>query len=373
MSLLYLLTGAVLGFFIGWLLAKRTQDTQKIAAQMNSEFENIASRIMQSKADRFTELNKTNMRDILEPLGKDISAFRQKVEEVYIRESKERFSLGERVKELAELNRVISEEAHNLTRALKGDVKTQGDWGEMILEHILEKSGLRKNHEYFMQEQLADMEGSPLLSDTDGRKMRPDAIIRYPDKRSVIVDSKVSLNAFTRYLEATDADVQEKELASHVMAIKNHIDGLSRKGYDDYQASLDFVMLFIPSEPAYIAALQGDATIWDYAYKKRILLMNPTNLITSLKLIEDLWKRENQNANAMKIAEQGGRMYDKLAGFVDSLKEVGASLDKAVHLHDQAMKQLSTGKNNLLNQAENLKKLGLKTKKNLLATAEEEV
>lgn len=372
MTLLYLLTGALLGFAIGWLLAKRKEDTQRIAAQMNTEFENIAHRIMHSKEERFTELNKASMNAILEPLGKDISAFRKKVEEVYLNESRERFSLGEKVRELAELNRVISAEAHNLTRALKGDAKVQGDWGEMILEHILEKSGLRKNHEYFMQEQLADTEGVPLLSDVDGRKMRPDAIIRYPDNRSVIVDSKVSLNAFTRYLEATDADEQKRELAAHVMAIRNHIDSLSRRGYDDYQASLDFVMLFIPGEPAYIAAMQGDATIWDYAYKKRILLMNPTNLITSLKLIEDLWKRENQNINAMRIAEQGGRMYDKLAGFVDTLDNVGDSLNKALTLHDQAMKQLSTGKGNLLSQAEKLKNMGLKTKKSMLTSFVEE-
>lgn len=345
-------------------------DTQKeemkvLGEKFNTEFENIANKILDTKTEKFTELNKSNLKLILEPLGENITAFKTKVEEVYDKESKERFSLGEKVKELAELNKVISDEAHNLTKALKGEAKTQGRWGEMILESVLERSGLVKDREYFMEHQLLDADGNPLKSDSEDKKMRPDAVIKYPDNRSVIIDSKVSLNAFTRLLAATDVEEQKKELEAHVAAIKNHIVTLSAKGYDDYDKALDFVMMFIPSEPAYIAALQGDADLWNFAYDKRILLLSPTNLITSLKLIVDLWKREYQNQNALEIAERGAKLYDKFVGFVSNLEDVGDHLDKAQGKYSEAYKQLSTGNDNLVSQATKLKNLGLKTKKEL--------
>ena len=195
--------------------------------------------------------------------------------------------------------------------------------------------------------------------------MRPDAVIKYPDNRSVILDSKVSLNAFTRLIASIDAEEQKKELGAHVAAIKNHIVSLSAKGYDDYDKALDFVMLFIPSEPAYIAALQSDPDLWNFAYDKRILLLSPTNLITSLKLIVDLWKREYQNRNAIDIAERGAKLYDKFVGFVENLSGVGEHLDKAKVKYDDAFKQLSTGKDNLVLQTSKLKDLGLKNKKTL--------
>lgn len=338
---------------------------EELGKKFNLEFENIANKILETKTEKFTELNKTNLKDILEPLGKNIEEFKKTVNETYDKESKERFSLGEKVKELAQLNQVISEEARNLTNALKSEAKTQGGWGEMILESILEKSGLRKNEEYFMEYQLTDEEGNPLRSDSENKKMRPDAVIKYPDNRSVIIDSKVSLNAFTRYLSADDSGMQKTELAAHVTAVKNHINTLSTRGYDDYNKSLDFVMMFIPSEPAYIAAQQGDPDLWNYAYEKRILLINPTNLIISLKLIVDLWKREYQNKNAQDIAERGAKMYDKFVGFVNNLEEVGKHIDKAKESYNISYKQLSTGNDNLVHQADKLRKLGLKTKKEL--------
>jgi DNA recombination protein RmuC len=280
-------------------------------------------------------------------LGQNITAFKTKVEEVYDKESKERFSLGEKVKELAELNKVISQEAHNLTRALKGEAKTQGNWGEMILESILEKSGLVKGREYFMEYQLMD-------------------VIKYPDNRSVIVDAKVSLNAFTRFIATTDVLEQKKEIDAHVAAVKAHILTLSSKGYDDYNKALDFVMMFVPSEPAYIAAMQADPALWNFAYEKRILLLSPTNLITSLKLIADLWKREYQNQNAQEIARRGALLYDKFVGFVENFNKVGAKIEEAAKVYQNAQGQLSNGSGNLLQQASELKNLGLKTKKNLL-------
>jgi DNA recombination protein RmuC len=301
----------------------------------------------------------------LEPLGQNITAFKTKVEEVYDKESKERFSLGERVKELAALNKVISDEAHNLTKALKGEAKTQGNWGEMILESILEKSGLVKDREYFMEHQLLDEHGKPMKSDAEDKKMRPDAVIKYPDNRSVIIDAKVSLNAFTRLVAATDAEEQQQERDAHVDAVKAHIISLSKKGYDDYDKALDFVMMFVPSEPAYIAALQGDPDLWNFAYDRRILLISPTNLIASLKLMVDLWKREYQNKNAQAIAERGAKLYDKFVGFVENLTEVGKHLDKAGVSYSEAYKQLSSGNDNLVSQVTKLKALGVKNKKTL--------
>lgn len=346
-------------------LETQKKEIEELGKKFNLEFENIANKILDTKSEKFTELNKTNIKSLLEPLGQNINEFKKQVNEVYKTESNERFSLGEKVKELALLNQVISEEAKNLTKALKGEAKTQGKWGEMILESILERSGLRKNEQYFMEHELLDENGKAILSDSEGKKMRPDAVIKYPDNRNVILDSKVSLNAFTRLIASIDVDEQRRELAAHISAIKNHIIALSSKGYDDYDKALDFVMMFIPSEPAYIAALQNDPDLWNFAYDKRILLISPTNLITSLKLIVDLWKREYQNQNAVEIAERGAKLYDKFVGFVSNLESVGKALDKAQENYNGAFKQLSTGNDNLVIQATKLKNLGLKNKKDL--------
>jgi DNA recombination protein RmuC len=346
-------------------LITQKSEMEELGKKFNIEFENIANKILETKTEKFTELNKTNLKDILDPLGEHLKEFKTKVEEVYDKESKERFSLGEKVKELSLLNQMISEDAKNLTKALKGEAKTQGNWGEMILESILERSGLVKDREYFMEHELLGEDGKPLRSDSEGKKMRPDAVIKYPDNRSVIIDSKVSLSAFTRLIASIDVEEQKKELAAHVTAIKAHIVSLSAKGYDDYDKALDFVMLFVPSEPAYIAALQSDPDLWNFAYDKRILLLSPTNLITSLKLIVDLWKREYQNRNAIDIAERGAKLYDKFVGFVENLTDVGEHLDKAKGKYDDAFKQLSTGKDNLVLQTSKLKDLGLKNKKSL--------
>ena len=346
-------------------LDNQKKDIEALNKKFVTEFENVANKILDDKSEKFTKSNKTNIEGLLKPLSEKITNFKTKVEEVYDKESKERFSLAERVKELATLNKEISEEAKNLTNALKGEAKTQGGWGEMILESILEKSGLRKDKEYFMEHQLLDKDGKAMRSDSEDKKMRPDAVIKYPDNRSVIIDSKVSLNAFTRYSEAETVETQKNELKAHVEAIKNHITSLSKKGYDDYDQALDFVIMFIPSEAAYIAAMSGDTNLWSFAYDKRILLMNPTNLITSLKLIEDLWKREYQNENAIEIADRGAKLYDKFVGFVDNLEKVGGYIEKAQNSYGEAYSQLSTGNDNLVRQATKLKKLGLKTKKAL--------
>ncbi|MGE5355621.1 MAG: DNA recombination protein RmuC [Deltaproteobacteria bacterium] len=346
-------------------LQTQKEEIEALGKKFNTEFENIANKILETKTEKFTKLNSENLKTILEPLGQNINDFKKQVSEVYQAESKERFSLGEKVRELAQLNQIISEEAKNLTKALKGEAKTQGRWGEMILESILEKSGLVKGREYFMEHELLDADGNPLKSDSEGKKMRPDAVIKYPDNRSVIIDSKVSLNAFSRLIASADAEEQKQELAAHVSAVKSHIVTLSAKGYDDYDKALDFVMMFVPSEPAYIAALQGDPDLWNFAYDKRILLLSPTNLITSLKLIVDLWKREYQNQNALEIAKRGALLYDKFVGFVENLNKVGKKIEEASDAYNNAKGQLNSGSGNLVQQANELKNLGLKTKKEL--------
>ncbi|WP_397445941.1 DNA recombination protein RmuC [Polaribacter sp. R77954] len=353
-------------------LVREQKEIKELRNQFNTEFQNIASKILKDNTKSFSELNESKIKELLNPLNKDIKEFKTKVEDVYDKESKERFSLEEKVKELAAKSEQISQDAINLTNALKGEAKTQGNWGEMILESILEKSGLRKDEEYFMEHQLLDENGKPLRSDSENKKMRPDAVIKYPDNRNVIIDSKVSLNAFTRYLAAADPEEQKREIDAHISAIKNHIITLSTKGYDDYDKALDFVMMFIPSEPAYIAAMQADANLWNYAYDKRILLMNPTNLITSLKLIVDLWKREYQNQNAIAIADRGAKLYDKFVGFVENLEKVGTHLERAQSSYTDSFKQLSTGNDNLVLQATKLKKLGVKNKKKLSKELENE-
>jgi DNA recombination protein RmuC len=350
---------------LGEKLDTQKKDMEDMGKKFNLEFENIANRILEVKSEKFTDLNKKNLTAILDPLGKNLEEFKKTVNETYNKEARERFSLGEKVKELAMLNQQISEEARKLTRALKGESKTQGRWGEMILETILAKSGLRKGEEYFMEHQLLGADGNPLRSDSEGKKMRPDAIVKYPDNRTVIIDSKVSLNAFIRYSDSMEPEQQKLALAEHVAAVRNHINELNLRGYDDYNKALDFVMMFIPSEPAYIAALQGDPELWNYAYDKRILLLNPTNLITSLKLIVDLWKREYQNRNAQLIAERGAKMYDKFAGFMTNMKEIGKHIDKAKEAYNDSFSQLSQGRDNLVLQATRLKTLGVKNKKEL--------
>lgn len=342
-------------------------DTQKkemegISERFNTEFENIANKIIDSKTEKFTLLNKSNMKEILDPLNKEINDFKEQVNKVYLSETTQRFSLGEKVKELAQLNQQLSDDAKNLTRALKGEAKTQGRWGEMILETILEKSGLRKGEEYFMEYQLYDIDGKPLRSEAKGTKMRPDAIVKYPDNRHVIIDAKVSLNAYVRATESTEPEEQKTQINAHIQALKNHIVDLSSKAYDDYNKTLDFVMMFVPSEAAYMAALQADPDLWYFAYERRVLLISPTNLIVALKLVVDLWKRENQNRNAQAIAERGSKMYDKFNGFVRNLQDVGNYINTAQNKYQEAFSQLSTGRDNLILQATKLRNLGLKTK-----------
>lgn len=345
--------------------ASQKNEIESLQASAKNEFQNLAQQILEINSKKFTLQNQDNLLKILEPFNHNIHELKKTVNETYDKESKERFSLAAELKNMKELNQRISDEAQSLTRALKGETKTQGRWGEMILESILEKSGLIKNQQFFMEHELKNDDNVAIRSFFEGKKMRPDAVIKYPDNRNVIIDSKVSLNSFLRMLDENNPEQKLEEGRKHVVAIKNHINALSLKAYDDFDKSLDFVLMFIPSEPAYIAAMQIDSELWNYAYDKRIVLISPTNLITSLKLISNLWKRESQNQNAKDIAERGGKLYDKFVGFVESLNKVKTHLNTANTSFDEAYKQLFTGNDNIVRQTQKLIDLGVKTKKEL--------
>ncbi|MDA3780226.1 MAG: DNA recombination protein RmuC [Bacteroidales bacterium] len=339
-------------------LSEHKKEIDEINKKFSLEFKNLANEIFEEKTGKFTEQNKINLDTLLNPLHDRIKDFEKKVNETYDKEAQQRFSLKEEVKKLADLNHKISDDAKNLTKALKGEAKTQGNWGELILENILERSGLAKNREYFVQESYQS---------DDGKRYQPDVVIEYPGKRNVIIDSKVSLTAYERYTSATEKEEQEKALDEHLLSVKNHIKELSNKNYQDLYGinSLDFVMLFMPIEPAYLAAIQKDTELWNFAFDKRILLIGPTNLIAALKMIASMWLQEYQSQNVLDIAKKSGDLYDKFVGFITDLEDVGNKLNATQKAYDNSMNKLSTGKGNLISRVENIKKLGAKTKKEI--------
>ena len=328
------------------------------------EFKNVANELLDQKSKTLEETSNKNIKTLLEPLNKDLIDFRKKVEKVYDDEARERHSLEGQVKKLVETSTQVSQQAENLTNALKGNVKQQGNWGEMILSSILENSGLTENREYFLQEFIKDKSGE-IIKDENGNALQPDVTIHYPDERKVIIDSKVSLVAWEKYVTETDVSTQKQALDAHIKSLKAHIDGLSKKNYPKYAKALDHVILFVPIEPAFLEAVKQDTGLWKYAYDKKVLIVGPTNLLLVLKIVADIWQIEKQSKNAIEIAEKAGELYDKLFGFIETLEDVGTGIKKANLNYEKAMGQLSTGKGNAIKKAEELKSLGADAKKQI--------
>jgi DNA recombination protein RmuC len=297
-----------------------------------------------------------NIEALLKPLGENIEQFKKKVEDTYDKESKQRFSLEEKVKELVEQTNKVSAEANNLATALKGQAKKQGNWGEIILESILQNSGLAKDREYFLQQ---------TIKDENGRSLRPDVLVKLPDNRMIIIDSKVSLLAYDRWCSCDHDEERALHLADHLRSVYSHVNDLHGKKYDMLETALDFTMMFVPIEPAYLLSVQHDQNLWAYAYAKRIMLISPTNLIACLKLMADLWKREQQSRNAMEIVNRGEKLYEKFVAFCSNLEDVGRHIEKTQTAYESAMAQLRTGPGNLVSQAVKLKGLGLKSGKDI--------
>ncbi len=329
---------------------------QDAEAQLKTQFENLASKIFDDRSKQFAEQNKSNIDLLISPLKEQIGEFKQRIETVYDNENKDRISLREEIVSLRRDTAKMNQEALNLTLALKGDRKTQGNWGEMILEKVLERSGLRKGIEY-------DTQGA--FRDEDHRLFKPDVIIRLPDNKDVIIDSKVSLSAYERYC-ATDDD-QERLLAikQHIGAVREHIKSLSNKDYSRLHGikSLDFVLLFMPIEAAFVAAFQADEALFSDAFEHKIVVVTPTTLLATLRTIENIWRYERQNENARIIAEKAGAVYDKICGFVEELDKLGKQLSVVHGTYDSVMNKLTHGHGNLIRQANSFVDLGVKVKK----------
>ena len=337
---------------------EKIQLLQDAESQLKTQFENLAHKIFEERSQQFTEQNKTSMGHIVNPIKEQLTDFKQRLESVYDNESKDRISLREEIVSLRRDTEKMNQEALNLTKALKGDKKIQGNWGEMILEKVLERSGLRKGIEYETQGAFRDHEQN---------LFKPDVIIRLPGDKDVVVDSKVSLLAYEEYCSTEDDTQRITALKAHTKAIREHIKGLSDKDYSGLKGlrSLDFVLLFIPIEAAFLAAFQADEKLFTDAFEHKIVVVTPTTLLATLKTIENIWRYERQNENARMIADKAGTLYDKIRGFAEDLEKLGTQLSTAHKTYDGVMNKLTTGNGNLIRQASSFVELGVKVKKTL--------
>lgn len=331
---------------------------------LKNEFKLIAGEILETSGKHLKEVNQNEMKNILDPLKLQLKEFKEQVDTTYDKESKQRFTLEAKIKDLVDASGKVGQQADNLVNALKSNVKQQGNWGEMLLESILEHSGLTKNREYFTQEYIRDNAGN-VIKDDEGKALQPDVTIHYPDQRKVIIDSKVSMIAWEQFVNETDAYKQKQYLDLHVKSMKQHVEGLSKKNYAKYAKALDYVLMFVPIEPAFLEGVKQDTGLWKYAYDRQVLIVAPTNLLAVLRIIADLWKIEQQSKNAIEIADKAGALYDKVHGFITSMEGIEDGLNKARTSYDNAFKQLSTGKGNIIGRVEELKRMGAKANKSL--------
>ncbi len=338
--------------------AEKIKLLQYAEAQLKTQFENLANKIFEDRSKQFSEQNKSSMEHIVSPIKNQLQDFKSRVETVYEHESKDRISLREEIVSLRRDTDKMNQEALNLTRALKGDKKAQGNWGEMILEKVLEQSGLRKGIEY---------ETQGAFRDEDNNLFKPDVIIRLPEDKDVVVDSKVSLVAYENYSSAETEEQAASALKAHIKSVREHIKGLSNKDYSALKGlrSLDFVLLFMPIESAFMTAFQADEKLFTEAFEHKIVVVTPTTLLATLKTIENIWRYERQNENARLIAEKAGSLYDKIRGFVEDLEKLGNQLTTVNKTYDGAMNKLTTGHGNLVRQASSFVELGVKVKKTL--------
>lgn len=344
---------------------------EELEKRLKTQFELISNKIIEESRDKVSKFNAENISALMKPFETEIKDFKEQISTANKEQTKERTELETKIKEMVAISAGMSAEAKNLSNALRGNNKTAGNWGETILENILQNSGLTVGKEgYELQEMLRDEDGKAYINDT-GRKMIPDAIVHFPDNRNVIIDSKVSIAAYTDYCNAESEEDKKIHIKRHIASIKAHIDSLNVKSYESYvDGSLDFVMMFIPNDFAAMVALQEDLNLWQNAYNKKILIISPTNLITSLKIVSDLWSREKQHQNIENILERGRLLFDKCCSFADSFKKIGEGLQSAVKIYDGASTQLS-GNGGIIRQAELLEKTGIKSKKSLALKSDE--
>ncbi|HEY5510114.1 MAG TPA: DNA recombination protein RmuC [Prolixibacteraceae bacterium] len=339
-------------------IAEKAVELEQIQKRLTVEFENVAHKILKEHSAEFTTLNQKNIGEILSPLKEKILTFEKKVEESYEKTLRDQTDLKVELKKLQELNLKISDDAKNLTQALKGDVKKQGNWGEVVLERVLERSGLTLGREY--EREVVD-------ENSDGKQIRPDVIIHLPDKKHLIVDSKVSLVAYERLVNEVSDELRIQHLADHLRSLRSHIKMLSDKHYQSAKNlnSPDFVLLFLPIESSFSIAIQEDQELFNYAWDNKVVVVSPTTLLATLRTIASIWKQENQTKNALEIASLGASLYDKFVGFVQDLVKVGKGLESAQSNYNDALAKLHTGKGNLVRTSERLKDLGIKTQKAL--------
>jgi DNA recombination protein RmuC len=326
--------------------------------ELINQFKNLSNEILEEKSKKFTQTNKDNIEGILTPLKDEFAEFRKRVNDVYKNDSDDRTALKTQIDGLKELNEKLGKEALNLTNALKGDSQKQGAWGEVILERVLEESGLQNGREY--ETQLS-------FTDEDKKRKRPDAIVHLPNNKDVIIDSKVSIVAYQNYYQTEDKNEKEKYLKEHLSSIKNHIKGLSLKNYDEIEEikSLDYVLMFIPIESAFMLAMENNRELFSEAFEKNIVIVTPSTLLVTLKTIQNIWRYEKQNRNSQEISKRVGDLYDKFVNFTESLKDIGSNLDKAKLSFETSISRLSTGKGNLVSQVQKIKSLGIKSKKEI--------